>query len=450
MSKSSCRIDSSLSVIQRIDPTKLTLNPTQAAAFGGNDDLIDLLIEHGAGIDINNGKYGNALQAAAVKARQKFVLRLLELQVEVNANSGKYGTALQAAASANDTDTITLLRQHDANPQIEGGLYGNALNAAARRANLDVLNYLLEPALPSDMLDGALLQAVFFRRDEAVKVLLKKGANVETRDEELGSPSELLRKSAGVDNNSDFGDDEDEDEDDISDTLVEDEDDNEGDDIQAGNDEEDGSANDETDNGTSVADLEPEDPSTAESKIQKYLEDAKANVSSLRTPTMIQRKPVTPSTGASQIPESTAQYDVYGVSKPQQPDSVDSVPPMSSSHWEDYSQLQNRHPGQPSTYDQIALDPPVSNKYVEHSSRPETTSAYASYDYGPMTPPPSSDNDRADGTSPPRVSPHQIPQDQEDQEAQEAQDKLENQESQSDQEKQPDENDQEYYEDQED
>ena len=398
-----------------------------------------MLIEHGAGVDVNNGKYGNALQAAAVKTRQNFVLRLLELQVEVNANSGKYGTALQAAASASDADTVTILLQHDANPQIEGGLYGNALNAAARRANIDVLNYLLEPALPSDMLDGALLQAVFFRRDEAVKVLLKKGANVETTDEELGSPSELLQKSAGVDDNSDFGDDEDEDEDDISDTLDEDDNENESDALQAGNDEEDGSANDETDNGASVADLELEDP--AESKIQKYLEDAKANVSSLRGPTMIQRKPVTPSTGVSQIPESTAQYDVYGVSKPQQPDSVDRSPPLSSNHWEDHSQPQYRHPDQPSTYDQTAPDAPVSNRYVEHSSRPETTSAYTSYDYQAMTRSPSSDDHQADGSSPPRVSLHQIPQDQEDREDQEDQDYQEEQEDREDQQDQEDQED---------
>ena len=250
------------------------------------------------------------------------MLRLLELQVEVNAHSGKYGTALQAAASASDADTVTLLLQHDANPQLEGGLYGNALNAAARRANSDVLKYLLESALPSDMLDEAFPQAVFFRQDEAVNMLLEKGANVETRDEELGSPFELLQKSAGVDTNSDFGDDEDEDDDNCSDTLDEEDDEDEGNNSDAGNDDDDGSANDETDNGASIVDLQLEDPSTAESKIQKYLEDAKAKVkrnSSLRIPAVNQRKPVASSAGVAQSPGTTVQYNAYGVSKPQQP-----------------------------------------------------------------------------------------------------------------------------------
>ena len=113
------------------------------------------------------------------------MLRLLELRIEVNESSGKYGTALQAAAFAGDAVTVALLLQHDANPQLEGGLHGNPLNAAARMANIDVLNHLLEEALPYAMLDGAILQAVVFPQDEVVNALLKKGASVEARDDEL-------------------------------------------------------------------------------------------------------------------------------------------------------------------------------------------------------------------------------------------------------------------------
>ena len=333
------------------------------------------------------------------------MLRLLELHANINDISGKYGTALQAAASAGDALTVALLLQHGASPLLEGGLYGNALNAAARRANIDVLNHLLEQDLPYNMLNRAMLQAVLFRQDEAVNVLLKKGASVDAMDDELGSPLELLQKPPGEDANSDFGGDE---EDDDDDSDVSDDEDEEGDedDEKSTSEDDDSSVSDDTDNGASVADLQLEDPSTAESKIQKYLEDAKARIRrnpSLRVPTAIQRKPVVK---VDQTPASTAQYDFYGVSKPQQSESVESVNPTSSNEWRKNPHTPATYPYKNSTYGQAAPIAAASSEYAAYSSRPPVTQAFNSYNEQPLTGTVSSDSYTANGPPQPQTSPY--------------------------------------------
>ena len=338
---------------------------------------MDLLLEHGAEIDAQGGKYGNALQAAALKAGKDFVQRLLDLHAEVNKASGKYGTALQAAAFSSDAETVALLLEHHTNPQLEGGLYGNALNAAARHADADVVNHLLEQTLPYSMLDGALLQAVLFRQDETVNSLLKKGASVKARDDELGSPLELLQKAPGEDNNSDFSGDEEDEESDMPDDEDEDEDGDE--DID--DDDGESSVGAGTDNGASIADLQLEDPSTTESKIQKYLEGAKTKIRrnpTLRRPAAIQRKPVGQSQGAPQLPSSTAQYDVYGASKPQLSEQVSSAYQSLSSHWRKNSVPRNDISYQGAGSSQQA-SAPTSNGYAACGASPPATQAYNSY-----------------------------------------------------------------------
>ncbi|KAL9634340.1 MAG: hypothetical protein Q9164_004151 [Protoblastenia rupestris] len=106
-----------------------------------------------------------------------------------------------------------------------------------------------------------------------------------------------------------------EEDDDDSNISDEEDDEDDGEDSNAGDDDGDGSIAGGTDDGASIANLQLEDPSTAESKIQRYLEDARAKIRrnpTLHRPAAIQPKPVAHSAGLGQIPGSTAQYDAYG------------------------------------------------------------------------------------------------------------------------------------------
>lgn len=133
----------------------------------------------------------------------------------------------------------------------------------------------------------------------------RKGTSVEASDDKLGSPLELLQKEAAVDNNSDGGlgiKDADE-ESETSDDNAEGKSSDEGDE-----DDDAASRHDGTDNDASVADLQLEDPSTAESNIWKYLEDVRLRLRgepALRRPTAVKRTAMAPDQTQCQVPSAT-------------------------------------------------------------------------------------------------------------------------------------------------
>jgi ankyrin repeat protein len=73
--------------------------------------VVRLLLDSGADVNAQGGKYGNALQAAASKGNEA-VVRLLvdsEADVNVNAQGGEYANALQAAAFLGNEAVVCLL-----------------------------------------------------------------------------------------------------------------------------------------------------------------------------------------------------------------------------------------------------------------------------------------------------------------------------------------------------
>ncbi|MCJ1264014.1 hypothetical protein MMC22_003885 [Lobaria immixta] len=257
----------------------------QAAVVANDIGIWDMLLEHGSDVHAKGGKYGNVLQAATLKSDDEFVHRLLELSVDVNEVGGKYATALQAASYANRPELVTKLLEHHADIYIPGGLYENALNAAARKGNTRVVSLLLDQSPPDNMLDEGLLLAVHHRQAAVVEMLLKNGANVETRDPVLGSCLDAIQRQPEADLNSD-------DEGDESDDDSEDEDEDE----DEGEDEHDSDVvEDVQDKDTSVASLQLGDSSTEESKISKLLEEAIMKIK--RNPSVarfrsVRRKPI--------------------------------------------------------------------------------------------------------------------------------------------------------------
>ena len=71
--------------------------------------------------------YGNALQAAAFDGDEKVIELLVSKVVDVNAHDGEYGSALQAASSRGHEKVVELLVGKSADVNAQGGEYGNAL-----------------------------------------------------------------------------------------------------------------------------------------------------------------------------------------------------------------------------------------------------------------------------------------------------------------------------------
>ncbi len=57
-----------------------------------------MLLDVGADVKAEGGKYGNALQAASKYGHEKVVQMLLDAGADVKAEGGYYGNALQAAS----------------------------------------------------------------------------------------------------------------------------------------------------------------------------------------------------------------------------------------------------------------------------------------------------------------------------------------------------------------
>jgi ankyrin repeat protein len=63
--------------------------------FGvGHEEVVRLLLDKGAEVNAQGGRYGNALQAASLGGHGAIVKTLLNKSADVNAQGGHYGNAL--------------------------------------------------------------------------------------------------------------------------------------------------------------------------------------------------------------------------------------------------------------------------------------------------------------------------------------------------------------------
>ena len=179
----------------------------QAAAAEGRPDgqCVQLLLDRGADVNAVGGVYGIALQAAAAsnEANVKCMRLLLDRGADVNAVGGVYGTALQAAAASSvKVECMQLLLDQGADVNAVGGVYGTALQAAAavNGANVEHLQ-LLPNRVDIDTESGGsstFPQASNRCRLEAVKLLLSRGADVNSRGGKYGTALQAALAVASI------------------------------------------------------------------------------------------------------------------------------------------------------------------------------------------------------------------------------------------------------------
>ncbi|RMZ89827.1 hypothetical protein DV736_g2953, partial [Chaetothyriales sp. CBS 134916] len=86
----------------------------QAAAFNGNEALVELLLREGARVNAKGGQYQNALIAATVKGHEKIARILLKNGADVLADGGRYISALYQAVDFSDLNLAKLLLEKGA------------------------------------------------------------------------------------------------------------------------------------------------------------------------------------------------------------------------------------------------------------------------------------------------------------------------------------------------
>lgn len=186
----------------KIDTQTTAGNALQAASLNGGTEKARLLIEKGADVNTQGGKYGNALQAASNKGRKDCVKFLLQRGANVNAQGGEYGNALQAASSDGHKDCVELLLQKGANVNAQGGEYGNALQAASLIGRKGCMELLIQKGAEVNAQGGrcgnALQAASLHGWPECVVLLLQEGAEVNAQGGEYGNALQAGSRSRSM------------------------------------------------------------------------------------------------------------------------------------------------------------------------------------------------------------------------------------------------------------
>ena len=159
-------------------------NALQAASAGSEDRIVQILLDKGANVNTQGGKYGNALQAASVGGHDRVVQILLDKGADVNAQGGQHGNALQVASQRGHDRIVQILLDNgaDVNTQTQGREYRNALHAASRAGHDRIVQILLDKRADVNaqaqggFVRNALQAASARGHDRVIQILLDKGA----------------------------------------------------------------------------------------------------------------------------------------------------------------------------------------------------------------------------------------------------------------------------------
>ncbi|KAJ5631612.1 NACHT nucleoside triphosphatase [Penicillium longicatenatum] len=166
-------------------------NALAAAALGGHQEVVQILLDRGADVNAQGGRFSNPLAAAALGGHQEVVQILLDRGADVNAQGGEYGNALLAAAFGGHQEVVRILHDRGADVNAQGGRFGNALAAAALGGHQEVVRILLDRGADVNAQGGrfgnALAAAALGGHQEVVQILLDRGADVNAQGGEYGN-----------------------------------------------------------------------------------------------------------------------------------------------------------------------------------------------------------------------------------------------------------------------
>ena len=156
------------------------------------------LVEKGADVHAEGGKFGTALQAC-VNGPRELATYLLEKGCDVNATGGDFGSPLLRATASGCREMVQLFLEHGANPNLPSNRCGSPLMEACCNGHLEIAESLLKHGADVNMRHkrhGSALAAALLRphgdrsssNRALVDLLLGNGADVGVHGGPLGCP----------------------------------------------------------------------------------------------------------------------------------------------------------------------------------------------------------------------------------------------------------------------
>ncbi|KAL8920307.1 MAG: hypothetical protein Q9172_004567 [Xanthocarpia lactea] len=153
-------------------------------------ETMELLLNHGADIESVSDQGTTVLIAAAASWDSEGVTMLLDRGANIYAWDSEYGTALHAAASEGDGECCAILIQHGAQVNRQCGPWDTALQAAAKAGDLETLEVLLKADADVHLSGGKFGSALQAAAKSLVclQALMKEGASVDQEGGKYGTP----------------------------------------------------------------------------------------------------------------------------------------------------------------------------------------------------------------------------------------------------------------------
>ncbi|CAM1508295.1 Fc.00g051430.m01.CDS01 [Cosmosporella sp. VM-42] len=173
--------------------------PLQAAALGGRLDVIQLLLSHGAGTTINcaNGDYGTALSAAAYGGHDTVIPTLLNAGAGVNVLGGILGSALAASVESRKCSSSNKAADQVIKCKINPVHLSESSKMTIKASGRNVTKNIIEAGADlANQGTAALTGAVKKGRTDLVRLLLSHGALFDPRiliDAVRSRQSELVK-----------------------------------------------------------------------------------------------------------------------------------------------------------------------------------------------------------------------------------------------------------------
>ena len=155
----------------------------QIATSAGHMEKAEMLLEYGADVNIGKNVGDTLLQDASSKPNTKIAQFLLKHGADVNIMNPSKGTALMMASFKENTGIVQLLLEHGADVNIVGPDGTTALQTASKRGYTEIVRLLLEYSADvniSGPCGTALQKASRFGWISIVQMLLEYGADVNT------------------------------------------------------------------------------------------------------------------------------------------------------------------------------------------------------------------------------------------------------------------------------